>query len=588
MQHGAAANGTTTTNGGCHNLRVTRTTMIPVPVTATVGDPTWRGSRRGTLTGDASLRVYLSSLSILAGVSDKNEARPARLVAKGVTNTSDEDVVVQFPPHCLGSVIHNTHLKTHTPLKTYMGMIPVATQGVRRVVVTGIGAVTPLGNSFVDSWTALLQGQSGVTMLEEAMSLSSSNGGWSEDDWQLARQLPSQVAAPVRRNVQGDSRTARFVQLAIIAARESLQQARLLQAPLEPDDDNPDSNTDLAAPQLGCDPERAGVSIGCSLPNPRELFESTRLVEGGQLRKLSPHFVPKVLVNSASARVSMAFGCQGPNQSATTACAAGSQALADAYGSILMNQADVMLAGGTEATIDPLTMGGFCRLRALSTGLATSEASRPFDRQRNGFVMGEGSAILVLEELQHALQRNAPILGELCGYGLSADAHHITSPHPNGLGAERAMALALRHAGLENHKHFVGYVNAHATSTPKGDEIEAQAIDRLFSTREDDDAKSRTQPLRVSSTKGATGHLLGAAGALEAAFTVQALADQCLPPTLNLHEPNEAPASFEYVRQLPHVINRDNGDDGLEVALNNSFGFGGVNACLVFRRWTGI
>jgi len=472
-------------------------------------------------------------------------------------------------------------------------MIPVAAQGVRRVVVTGVGAITPLGNSFVDSWTALLQGQSGVTTLEEAML--EVQGGWSEEDWQLARQLPSQVAAPVRRNAQGDSRTARFVKFAIIAARESLQQARLLQATVE-QDHHPEGNTDLALPKLGCDPERAGVSIGCSLPNPRELFESTRLVDADAnkgLRKLSPHFVPKVLINSASARVSMAFGCQGPNQSATTACAAGSHAVADAYGSILMNQADVMLAGGTEATIDPLTMGGFCRLRALSTGLATSEASRPFDRQRNGFVMGEGSAILVLEELQHALQRNAPILGELCGYGLSGDAHHITSPHPNGQGAERAMTLALQHAGLEKNKHLVGYVNAHATSTPKGDEIEAQAIDRLFSTREndddddDDDAKSRTQPLRVSSTKGATGHLLGAAGALEAAFTVQALADQCLPPTLNLHEPDEASVSFEHVQQRPHVINRDNEDEILEVALSNSFGFGGVNACLLFRRWSG-
>jgi len=482
----------------------------------------------------------------------------------------------------------------------------------RRVVVTGIGAITPLGNTFVESWNALLQGHCGITTLEEALKCQEEGGGGGRGasssssllsplDWNLARQLPSQVAAPVR-NVAHDARTARFVQLALLASRDALQHAKLIptrddakkekeSTAENTDKDDDDTAAPLAASSpLYSDPLRTGVSMGCAVPSPREYMDAIRLVDSDPkkgLRKLSPHFVPKALGNSAAGRVSIAFGCQGPNQSAITACAAGSHAIADAYTSIQMNQADVMLAGGTEACIDPLSLAGFCRLRALSTGLPPHQSSRPFDQQRNGFVMGEGSAVLVLEELQHALNRHAPILGELCGYGLSGDAHHITSPHPQGRGAERAMTLALQHAGIAD-RNLVGYVNSHATSTPKGDEIEASVIHRVFAAASS--ISNRSHPLRVSSTKGATAHLLGAAGAIEAAFTVQALYDQCIPHTLNLEQPGfsngdeSLSSAFDFVQHQPlHLANQDR----LEVAMSNSFGFGGVNACLVFRRWGG-
>lgn len=301
----------------------------------------------------------------------------------------------------------------------------------------------------------------------------------------------------------------------------------------------------------------------------RDIADAMHTVEKQGIRRLSPHFVPKILANSAAGRLSLEYGLQGPNHAVSTACAAGSHAIGDAMRCIQYGNADVMLAGGAEACIDPMSMAGFCRLRALSTGFAPDESSRPFDQLRDGFVMGEGAAVLVLEELEHAKARGAPILTELAGYGLTGDAFHITAPDSEGRGAERAMRMALDQAGIQ--VSDVGYVNAHATSTPKGDEIEGRVIDRVLPPN------LRDSPLFVSGTKGCTGHLLGAAGALEAAFTVMALVDKKIPPTRNLKSP-EARSAFEHVTECKEV-------ESLRAAINNSFGFGGTNASLVFKSY---
>jgi len=424
----------------------------------------------------------------------------------------------------------------------------------RRVVVTGIGAITPLGNTLKASWKALLQNENGMTSLATALQLQGLAADVHERELEISQKLPCQVAAPVR-GLEYDSRTSRFVQMALLAGAEAVQQAQLSVWLLSSEERQ----------------ERAGVCVGNGMSGVREVVEAARTVQESGLRRLSPHFVPKVLANSAAGRLSLEHQLRGPNHSASTACAAGAHAIGDAMRCIQYDSADIMLAGGTEACIDPLSIAGFCRLRALSTNFPPEEASRPFDRRRDGFVMGEGSAILVLEELEHAKQRGVPILAELKGYGLSGDAHHVTAPDPNGRGAERAMRMALKQAGLP--PSTVQYVNAHATSTPKGDEIEALAIDRTL-------CSERSEDLFVSSTKGATGHLLGAAGAIEAAFTILSLTEGTIPPTKNLDEMDEAEesVSFEYVRGMPLK-----GD--LNVAMSNSFGFGGTNASLVFTKY---
>lgn len=264
----------------------------------------------------------------------------------------------------------------------------------------------------------------------------------------------------------------------------------------------------------------------------------------------------------------MEYHLRGPNLAPSTACAAGAHAIGDAMRCIQFGDADVMLAGGAEACIDPLSMAGFTRLRALSSNPDPNSASRPFDSARDGFVMGEGAAILILEELNHAQQRGAHIFAELCGYGLSGDAYHITSPDPTGSGAIRAMTMALQRADMLQDTSTVDYVNAHATSTPIGDEIEARVINSLFGPN-----------LLVSGTKGATGHLLGAAGAVEAAFTVQALCTKVIPPTRNLEVISESEnAIFQHVREATIK-------DDMVVAMTNSFGFGGTNVSLIFKAW---
>ena len=428
--------------------------------------------------------------------------------------------------------------------------------------------MTPLANTFAETWQRLLQNESGITTtLEEALHWQGLEDAVLQRELALARNLPCQVAACVKNKLllkEDYSRTTnRFVQFALIAGAEAIQQAELSEWWLGDDPTNSD-DTDQRYQQRRW---RTGVSMGSGMSALREIVNAMHTVEEAGLRKLSPHFVPKVLCNSAAGRLSIAYHLQGPNLAASTACAAGSHAIGDAMRCIQYNNADIMLAGGTEASIDPLSINGFCRLRALSTGFPPNQSSRPFDKRRDGFVMGEGAAVLVLEELQHALARNAPILAELAGYGLTGDAFHSTAPDPEGNGAARAMQMAL---GSSENAASVDYVNAHATSTPKGDEIEAKVVDRVLMTSD------RSQDLYVSGTKGATGHLLGAAGALEAAFTVQALMEGVLPPTLNLEHPDRV-GRFQHIYKAIEVPN-------LKVAMTNSFGFGGTNASLLFRK----
>ena len=458
----------------------------------------------------------------------------------------------------------------------------------RRVVVTGMGAMTPLGPTLVESWKALLSLSSTSTSTSNnpAMTTFTQALEWQQlPDEQFARELeaakalPCQVAAPVQcHDLAHDPRTPRFVQLTLAAGREALQQAQLVSQ------DNDNDNNTLS---YQGDPTRIGVCVGSGMSGVREIVEAARLVDQRGLRRLSPHFVPKVLSNSAAGRLSLSYGLRGPNHSVATACAAGTHALGDAMRCIQYHNADIMVAGGAESCLDPLSLAGFCRLKALSTQFNETPhaASRPFDQDRDGFVMGEGAALLVLEEREHALERGAPILAELCGYGLTGDAHHITAPDPTGGGAERAMRMALAQAAaacameLPELIDRIGYVNAHATSTPKGDEIEGQCLDRVFGGGTTSTNTSRQHPLLVSSTKGATGHLLGAAGALEAAFTVLALNHQLVPPTHNLQRSDDAEQleGFQHVQTVQAV-------DHLQFAMSNSFGFGGTNASIVLRR----
>lgn len=438
----------------------------------------------------------------------------------------------------------------------------------RRVVVTGMGAVSPLGLTLEASWQALLRQESGITTLTEALTWCGSEGSALDH---VVQNLPSRVAAPVRWNPKHHKTTARNVQFALEAGRQAMEQANLLSW-LTGAESNLRKDTSRAIDEhVRKRHERAGVSMGCGMFSMGDVTSAFQTLTGEGYRKLSPYFVPKSLPNSASARLSIEYLLLGPNCTSSTACAAGNHAIGDAYRIIQLNQADVMLAGGSEAGIDPLTLAGFCRLKALSTGFNNdpTRASRPFDTHRDGFVMGEGAAVLVLEELEHAKRRGATLLAEVVGYGLTGDGHHITLPSGNG--AERAMRMALNSNG--NLAANVDYINAHATSTPMGDEIEARAIERVFSL----DNNRQDRPLFVSSTKGATGHLLGAAGALEACFVVQAIVDQTLPPTLNLETIGEDKPLFEHV--LKTTKERE-----IRVAVNNSFGFGGTNASLVFQK----
>ena len=409
----------------------------------------------------------------------------------------------------------------------------------RRVVVTGLGTLSPVGNTVDEFWSALLQGRSGLGQITKFDTTG----------------YPTRIAGEVRNfdplNFV-DKKEARrldpYLQYAIASSALAVQ----------------DSALDTAK----VDGTRFGVLIGSGIGGISTLLQSHRdLLEKGPDR-VSPFFIPMLIANMASGLVSMRFGAKGPNSAVVTACATGNHAIGDSFKIIQRNDADVMIAGGSEAIIVPLTIAGFCSMKAMSTrNDEPTKAMRPFDATRDGFVAGEGAGILVLESLEHAQARDARIYAEIVGYGMTGDAHHMTAPDPEGDGAARSMAAAVHDAGLD--VSAVGYINAHGTSTQYNDKFETIAIKRVFG--------EHARRLAVSSTKSMTGHLLGAAGGVEAIATVLALHHGILPPTINYETPDPD-------CDLDYVPNQARKQD-VEVALSNAFGFGGTNATLAFRAY---
>ena len=448
----------------------------------------------------------------------------------------------------------------------------------RRVVVTGLGSITPFGDTQT-TWSALLRGET-ATRVHSELADSPLN-------------LPSHVVAtvpdtfdPLPYLTNRSAQSVNFIAYALAAATDALEDAGLL------------SPTDEKS--LLSLPERTGVAMGAGVGSLKEVTTSNETLETRGLRRLTPFFVPRTLINLAAGHVSMKFNLRGPNHSVATACATGAHSIGDAYRFVRFGDADVMVAGGTESTIDALSIAGFSRVKALSTGFNghPSKASRPFDKDRDGFVMGEGAGVLILEEYEHAKARGARIYAEVRGYGLSGDAHHITAPAADGRGAMQSMRAALQQGGVEPHQ--VSYVNAHATSTPLGDAIEARAIQAVFGggesdgmekkteekTEEETKKRTRSSPLVVSSTKGATGHLLGAAGAVEAIFAVLALHEGVAPPTANLECLDIGRKDGEDIgANLIHFnVQAEKLPEDIQATMTNSFGFGGTNASLVFGK----
>ena len=409
----------------------------------------------------------------------------------------------------------------------------------RRVVVTGIGLICGVGNTTEEVWKSLLAGKSGVARISQF------------DPSQFA----CQIAAEVKNFDPLDfvekkelKKMGRFIYLALAATDEAMKSSGL-------------TVTDDIA-------DRTGVHIGSGIGGFDVIErEHSNLLNGGP-RKISPFFIPAAIVNLAAGHVSIRYHAKGPNEATCTACTSSAHSIGDAFKIIARGDADVMIAGGTEAAITPMGVGGFAAMRALSTrNDAPEKASRPWDSQRDGFVIGEGAGILILEELEFARSRGAKILAEIVGYGMSGDAHHITQPAENGDGAYRVMLNTLKDAKIQ--ASDVGYINAHGTSTEIGDKMETIAIKRAFG--------EQAYKLPVSSTKSMTGHLLGGAGGLEAGITVLALRDQMLPPTVNLENPDPE-CDLDYVPQHSRKAK-------IEYAMSNSFGFGGTNGALLFRRW---
>ena len=417
---------------------------------------------------------------------------------------------------------------------------------LRRVVVTGMGIVCPLGVGVPHVWRRMVAGESGIGAIR----------GFDPKD------LPARVAGevPLGKHAEGaldldewipvkdQKKMDRFIQFASVAAAEAVEDSGWV----------PDTE------EQRC---RTGVMIGSGIGGLQTIAEAAMQVAAGKARRLSPFFIPSALINLSSGQVSIRYGFKGPNHSAVTACATGVHALGDAARLIALGDADVMVAGGAEAAVSEIGIAGFCASRALSTAFndTPTRASRPWDKDRDGFVMGEGAGVLVLEELEHAKARGAKIYAEVIGYGMSGDAHHITAPAEGHDGAFRAMVAALRSAGIG--PADVQYVNAHGTSTPLGDDLELEAVERLWG----DAAKG----LAMSSTKSAVGHLLGAAGAVEGIFSVLAIRDGIAPPTLNL----DAPSRESAIDRVANAAQQRQ----IKVALSNSFGFGGTNASILFR-----
>ena len=419
---------------------------------------------------------------------------------------------------------------------------------MRRVVVTGLGMVTPLACGVELTWQGIISGRSGARRIEsfEVSDLPSqiacqiplgdgSGGTFSPDQWMEPKE---------QRKVDD------FIIYAMCAARQALDDAGW----------RPTSYEDQIA---------TGVMIGSGIGGVEGIAENAIILKERGPRRISPFFIPGRIINLAAGYVSIEFGLKGPNHAVVTACSTGAHAIGDAGRLIALGDADVMLAGGAESPVNRISMAGFAAVRALSTGFndTPQRASRPYDKDRDGFVMGEGAGVLVLEDYEHAVRRGARIYAELIGYGLSGDAYHITAPAPDGDGALRCMTAALRRAGISPAE--LDYINAHGTSTPMGDEIELAAVQRLLG-----DTAARVS---MSSTKSSIGHLLGAAGAVEAIFSILAIRDRVAPPTINLDNPSvETPIDL-----VPHQSKKRD----IDLVLSNSFGFGGTNASLVFRRY---
>jgi 3-oxoacyl-[acyl-carrier-protein] synthase II len=413
----------------------------------------------------------------------------------------------------------------------------------RRVVVTGVGLVCALGIGTEESWKNLVAGVSGIGPI--------THFDTTDFDCKIAGEVknfdPFQWIEKKELKKMG-----RFIQIALAGADDAVKQAQW----------KPEQS----------DLDEVGVYIASGIGGFDIIErEHIKLTNGGP-GKISPFFIPSAIVNLASGHISIRYGARGPNSATATACSASAHSIGDSFKIIERGAAEMMICGGTEATITPMGVGGFAAMRALSTrNDDPATASRPFDRDRDGFVVGEGCGILILESLEHAMRRNAPIVAEIVGYGMSGDAYHITQPVENGDGAFRVMRAALKDAKLS--PDDIGYVNAHGTSTPIGDAIETRAMKRLFGER------AISKKLPVSSTKSMTGHLLGGAGGLEAGISVLALRDGILPPTINQFNPDPE-CDLDYV---PNQARKQT----VDYALSNSFGFGGTNAALIFKRWTG-
>ena len=408
----------------------------------------------------------------------------------------------------------------------------------RRVVVTGVGLITPVGIGVEESWKGLIEGRSGIRKLTRfdatafATQIAGEVEGFNPEDYIEPKEI---------------KKMDRFIHLAIAASDMAVKDSGLKIT---------DSNA-----------ERVGVIIGSGMGGlgAIEHYHSVLLEKGP--RRITPFFIPMLIINLAGGHVSMKYGAKGPISAVATACATGSHSIGDAFKIIQRGDADAMIAGGTESVITPMGIGGFNAMKALSTRNDEPEkASRPFDADRDGFVMGEGVGIMVLESLEHARSRGARIYAEIAGYGMTADAYHMTSPAPEGEGAARCMAIALKDGGVAASE--VDYINAHGTSTKYGDELESIAIKTVF--------KGHAYKLAVSSTKSMTGHLLGAAGGVEAVVCILCMRDNIVPPTINLDNPDPQ-CDLDYV---PHKARKMD----VNCVMSNSFGFGGTNACLVFKR----
>jgi 3-oxoacyl-[acyl-carrier-protein] synthase II len=419
---------------------------------------------------------------------------------------------------------------------------------MRRVVVTGLGIVGPLGCGVEPTWKRLVAGESGASKVDrfEVSDIAcqiacmvpygdGTNGTYNPDQWMEPKE---------QRKVD------KFIVYAVCAAKQALDDSGW----------KPTTHEDQCA---------SGVLIGSGIGGVEGIADTAITLKERGPRRVSPFFIPGRIINLAAGYVSIEHGLKGPNSSVVTACSTGSHAIGDAGRLIALGDADVMVAGGTESPVNRISLAGFAAVRALSTGFndRPTQASRPYDKDRDGFVMGEGAGVVVLEEYEHAKKRGAKIYAELIGYGLSGDAHHITAPTPDGDGAFRCMQAAVKRAGIQ--PSDIDYINAHGTSTPLGDEIELGAVERLLGN-----AASRTS---MSSTKSSVGHLLGAAGAVEAIFSILAIRDNVAPPTLNLDNPSvETPIDL-----VPHKARQRE----INMVLSNSFGFGGTNASLIFRRF---